>query len=114
MNEQVEALLRTLPRKIKVGAYDWRIVLNDGDNENHGQADFEFHRINLWPETIIDPVHCVGIVFHELLHTIFGDRGLDTPEADFEEQIVIGFETGIVSLYRDNPKLLTWIKRGLK
>jgi hypothetical protein len=114
MNEHVEALLRTLPRKIKVGAYDWRIVLQEGDNTDHGQADFEFKRINLWPDTLIDTVHTVGIVLHEFLHAIYEDRGLDESEEDREEQIVIAYETGLVALLRDNPKLLTWIRKGLK
>ena len=114
MNEQVEALLRTLPRKVKVGAYDWRIVLHDGDNENCGFAEFEFHRISLWPDTFIDPIHGTGVVLHEVLHAIYANQGLEDPEDDVEEQVINGFEQGLIALFRDNPKLLTWIKRGLK
>ena len=120
MTPEVEAVLRTLPRKIKVGAYDWRITFQDGANEKCGEADFEFHRVTLWPDNLIDPQHAVGIVIHEILHIIFDDRSLvdalssGDDQDDQEESIVVGFETGLVSLYRDNPKLLTWIKRGLK
>lgn len=121
MNEQVEALLRTLPRRIKVGAYDWRVVLNteDAEIEKCGEADFEHHIVNLWPEHLNSPDHAVGIVIHELLHVIFDNEDLEhktvhsDPE-DLEESIVIGFEQGLVALYRDNPRLLTWIKKGLR
>jgi hypothetical protein len=120
MNDQVTAILRTLPRRIKVGAYDWRVVIHDGPDDKYGEADFATHHINLWPENLIDGPHAVGVVIHELLHVIYGDRnvievlsnGDDTEE--HEEGIVLAFENGIVSLYRDNPKLLTWIKRGFK
>jgi hypothetical protein len=120
MNDQVTAILRTLPRKIKVGAYDWRVVIKDGPSDCHGEADFTTHFISLWPETLADGPHAVGVVIHELLHVIYDDRnvvevisnGDDTD--DQEESIVLAFESGLVSLYRDNPKLLTWIKRGFK
>lgn len=119
MNPNVEALLRRLPKKIKIGAYDWHVKLRAGD-EKHGEADFEFHHINLWPGTLVDPHHAVGIVMHEILHVIFDNEdlsdaivGINTQDED-EETIVLGYENGLVALYRDNPKLLTWIKKGLK
>lgn len=120
MNEQVEALLRTLPRRIKVGAYDWRVVLNteDAEIEKCGEADFEHHVVNLWPEHLNSPDHAVGILIHELLHVIFDNADLEdanpTYSNDPEEDIVVGFEQGLVALYRDNPRLLTWIKKGLR
>jgi hypothetical protein len=52
-------------------------------------------------------------VLHELFHAIYANEGLDV-NGDGEESIVSSFETGLVSLFRDNPKLLNWIKRGLK
>lgn len=119
MNEQVEALLRTLPRKIKVGAYDWKVSLEEGADEHCGQADFEPQIIRLWPDSLTSPAHAVGILLHECLHVIYDNEDLEDkvvhsdPE-DLEEDIVVGFEQGLVSLYRDNPRLLTWIKKGLK
>lgn len=120
MNEQVDAILKTLPRKIKVGAYDWRIIIKDGADEKAGEADFEFRHINLWRDNLIDGPHAVGIVIHELFHVIFDDRSIVEALAsgddhdDQEESIVVGFENGTVALLRDNPKLITWLKRGLK
>ena len=116
----VEALLRTLPRKIKVGAYDWRVVLNSDPRPDEvdkcGEADFEHHVVNLWPQNLISPDHTVGILIHELFHVFWDNADLhhSSRSDDQEEEIVIGFEHGFVSLFRDNPRLLTWIKKGLK
>jgi hypothetical protein len=55
----------------------------------------------------------VGTVIHELLHVIYDNEAIEDKRSS-EEAIVVSFETGLVSLFRDNPKLLNWIKRGLK
>lgn len=117
----VALCLQRLPKKLKIGAYDWRVVLEEGDDK-HGEADFEFHILKLWPTTLRSPAHVVGILLHECLHVIFDNEDLlDTIAGirvhnadDDEETIVVGFEQGLVSLFRDNPKLLTWIKKCLK
>jgi len=111
MTPDVEAVLRTLPRRIKVGAYDWRIKVDPGPSEDYGETDFDKAEINIWPANHQSPERLVGTVIHELLHVIYDAAGL---EGLAEEPVVGGFETGLVSLFRDNPKLLNWIKRGLK
>jgi len=113
MTPDVEAVLKTLPRKIKVGAYDWRIKIASGENDDAwGEAEADKHLITLWPEDMPSAQFLVGILMHELLHGIFSSDWLTM--ADQEEAVVQGFERGLVALYRDNPKLLNWIKRGLK
>jgi hypothetical protein len=121
MNTEVEAILKTLPRKIKVGAYDWRVVIEpDEHDELCGQAQFEFKKLVIWPKNLTGADHAVGIVLHELLHIVYDDRSIVEVIAsgddhdDIEENIVLRYEAGLIALYRDNPKLLTWIKRGLK
>jgi hypothetical protein len=112
MTPDVEVVLRTLPRRIKVGAYDWRIKVDPGPSEDYGETNFDKAEITIWPANHQSPERIVGTVIHELLHCIYGDAGLDVN--DEEERVVVSFETGLVSLFRDNPKLLNWIKRGLK
>lgn len=109
--------LLSVPGKIKIGAYDWRVAVEAGVDDKCGQADFETQTIRLWQDNITSDNHCVGILLHECLHVIYENAKLDKlkgKKADKEEAIVIGFENGLVSLFRDNPKLLTWIKKGLK
>src|SRR6476660_5638592 len=112
MTPDVESGLKTLPRRIKVGAYDWRIKIATGDNDAWGLTEWDSYRITIWPDDMPSAQFLVGIVLHELLHAIYAADWLTM--ADQEEAIVQGFERGLVALYRDNPKLLNWIKRGLK
>ena len=115
--EEVLACLKELPRRLKVGPYDWSVVCLDDGDDNCGQADFETHRLNLWPNNLTSPSHAVGIVVHECLHVIFDNHGLEKMKRgkdDREEAIVMGFESGLVSLFRDNPKILTWMKKWLR
>jgi hypothetical protein len=114
MTPEVEAVLKTLPRRIKVGAYDWRIKINNDPSEDYGEANFEKAIITIWPANHQSPDRVVGTVLHELLHVIYSNEELSGAVGDPEETIVLSFETGLVSLFRDNPKLLNWIKRGLK
>jgi hypothetical protein len=112
MTPDVEVVLRTLPRRIKVGAYDWRIKVDPGPSEDYGETNFDKAEITLWPANHQSPERLVGTVIHELLHVIHDDKAVQQ-DAE-EEMVVVAFEQGLVSLFRDNPKLLNWIKRGLK
>ena len=111
----VNACVRSLPTTIKIGAYDWSVMLLDGsDGDLYGQADFSVHHIRLWPDNLTSHGHAVGIVLHECLHVIFDNEGMGKKLNRKEEIIIKGFESGLVSLFRDNPKLLTWMKKWLR
>ena len=71
MSDEVNLCLRALPKKLKIGPYDWNVVLLEDVNDNCGQSEFEFHHINLWPANLTSPGHAVGVVIHECLHVIF-------------------------------------------
>ena len=115
----VEACVANLPRLIKIGVYDWKVVVEEIDNDGeelYGQAVFATETIRLWPKNLTSASHAVGIVIHECLHVIFDHAGLEKLKRGKdarEEQIVMGFQDGLVGLLRDNPKLTTWMKRWL-
>lgn len=113
----IETCLQTLPRRLKIGPYDWSVVIVDGESDLCGQASFAEDQLKLWPAMLTSPSHAVGIVLHECLHVIFENQNLGSLKGNKdkrEEAIVGGFETGLVSLFRDNPKLLTWMKKWLR
>lgn len=116
----VQACIQSLPKTVKIGPYDWRVTIEDVDNEGIdlcGQTVFESTQVILWPKNLTSPSHVVGIVFHEFLHVIFDNHGLGQLKRgreEREEQIILGFESGVVSLLRDNPKLMTWMRRWLR
>jgi len=113
----VEACIAALPRTVKVGPYDWAVMVMDGgEGELCGQADFSVHQIRLWPANLASPSHVVGVFLHECLHVIFDVQNLVKMKRDKderEEAIVLGFESGLISLFRDNQKLLTWLRKWL-
>lgn len=116
----VDLCLRAMPKKIKIGAYDWAIILKPGDGDGAeslcGQAHFDIQQIWLFPKNLTGPDHAVGITLHECLHVIFENAGLGQmkrTKSAREEQIVMGFESGLVSLLRDNPNLLRWMQKWL-
>lgn len=116
----VDACVKSLPNTVKVGAYDWAVILmaeGEGDNNVCGEADFAVNHLRLWPTRLTSPGHAVGILLHECLHVIFDNQGLEQLKRgkdEREEQIIMGFEAGLISLLRDNPKLVTWMKRWLR
>lgn len=108
--------LKTLPRKIKIGAYDWTVVQKEEDVSLCGQTHFDVLQIWLFPQYLTSPNHVAGILLHECLHVIFDNQGLGQlkrDKEDREEQIVMGFEAGLVSLFRDNPRFVNWTKKWL-
>ena len=109
--------LEAIPRTMKIGAYDWVVIFHEDAGDNCGQADFEVQHLNLWPKNLTSPSHVVGIVLHECLHVIFENQGLEKMRRgkdEREEAIVMGFEAGLISLFRDNPKMLVWMKKWLR
>lgn len=115
----VEACVRAMPRSIKIGPYDWKVVIETEDRDGeelYGQAVFDNKTVLLWPKHLLSASHIVGIVIHECLHIIFDHAGLaklKRGKEEREEQIVLGFQDGLVGVLRDNPKLMTWMKRWL-
>ena len=113
----VDACLRGLPSTLKIGAYDWTGVIEETPHETDcGRAEFEFRRLHFWPSNLTGPGHAVGIVLHECLHVVYDVQGLEhlkRGKDDREEQIILGFEVGLVSLFRDNPRLLKWMQKWL-
>lgn len=119
--DEIAICLRGLPRRLKIGAYDWKVIFEEKDDspeeELCGQAVFATDTIRLWPKNFTSASHVVGIVIHECLHVIFDHHGLEKLKRgrdEREEQIVLGFEAGLISLFRDNPRLLLWMRKWLK
>lgn len=113
----LDECLRGAPKTIKLGAYDWNLIIEDGDDGLCGQAVFQTSTIRLWPKNLTSTSHAVGVLLHEYRHVIFENAGLSQLKRgkdEREEQIIEGFEIGLVSLFRDNPKLMTWVRKWIK
>lgn len=107
----IEDRLRTLPKKLRIGAYDHTVVVSYEPSDSFGETDPNKHRITLWPADMVSERQLAGTFLHEILHAIYETEGLLGAD---EEGTICGFENGLIALFRDNPKLLTWIKKCLK
>lgn len=106
--------LATVPTPIIVGInrYAVQIVdIIDDDPQCRAIIEPDLQIIKL-ARSHVTATLVVGSLLHELLHAIWEDKNL--PNKPHEERVVIALETGMVALLADNPKLMTWIKRGLK
>ncbi len=114
---QVGECLEGLPNHLKIGPHDWAIGRIIEESDLCGQADFAVHHLKLWPLNLNSPAHAVGILLHETLHVIFEQHKRDKLPRDKEEReesIVTAYEIGLVSLFRDNPKFVNWMKKWLR
>ena len=106
--------LATIPKKIKVGphTYEVRIVKTITGDPDAMAAVFPETQVIELLDSISSASYVVDCTIHELLHAIWSDRDLGK-RAD-EEKVVLQFSSGLVQLIQDNPKLLPWIRRGLR
>lgn len=99
----------TLPSSIRIAAFDINVY-----EWNHLSAT-AMGRFGEWSsieccirvDTAVNPMKVVDTLLHEINHAIYWAYGLE--EGDKEERIVATMATAWLQIYRDNPKLLTWI-----
>lgn len=115
----VAKILNTLPRKVRVGPYMYTLDVTDKplmiDNdpvEKMGICWAQRGEIALGAKFMLTPETAVGLVIHELLHGIWSNQNLGKKAN--EEDTVLGFEIGLLSLFKDNPELIDWIRKSLK
>jgi hypothetical protein len=112
--DRARALVKSLPSSIRVGPYDFRLV-QWGSLESHadrywGQCSLEELTIRISVESP-SPVRVVDTLLHEISHAIWWVHGVE--ESDKQERVVSAFGTAWMGIYRDNPWLLSWLKRAL-
>ena len=103
--------LASMPKKIKVGPHTYIVRIVENLQGDMAEIDTDAQSIEIVSSAASAP-QVVGRLVHELLHAIWQDRDLGK-RAD-EERVVLQYESGLIQLFQDNPKLLTWIRRGLK
>lgn len=100
-----------LPEKVKVGGTEYRIELAEPrDEDNVGEARFREALILVHPDLAEDVLRTT--FWHELLHAMYYDAGLDTIDQPTEEQVVDLLAQRLVALVDDNPGLLGTFTRG--
>lgn len=110
-----QELLSALPKKVKVGTLSYTLeVVPDLKDEGHGINGMCVpDELKIMVDAASPSnAHAVDTVVHEIFHAIWDERGL--PKKPDEERAVRCLSTGVVALFQDNPKLVNWIKKGLR
>ena len=96
---------------VKVGAVDIGVFSLPFDGEAFGDFNYLLMRIRL-DENLKGPV-LVDTLIHELNHAVWAIGILKTKEEE-EERVCSVMASMWTQIYRDNPKLMAWIKKNLK
>lgn len=105
--------LNTLPKKIKVAGQTFKINLWG----HHTASSYhKFGEFNLLDKTIsidnsLDNLKFIETLIHELLHCIYYMYTIEGE--DDEERTVTSISKGLVQVYKNNPKLLTFINNNI-
>ena len=102
------------PSKLKVGYRDYTVQVVDtfGSSGQFGECNHATGVIQYKP--VSNSIENVNTILHETLHAcvyVFGmHKNLDH---DAEEYVVNTLTNALIGVFKDNPKLLTYIKDNL-
>jgi hypothetical protein len=118
MSEDIELatvadLLSALPKKLKIGTQVWQVTIIEfpPDVRKWGEIDADKQIITVHK---FMPVRerLVETVLHEIIHGIWNARNL--PEEICEEQAIEHLAPGLLGVFQDNPRFVSWLRRALK
>jgi len=104
--------IKALPDIIRIGPYDIKVEkVEKIDDRDDDYAQF----LSVEEKLIIiyefgSKFAAADTVIHELLHGIWKFQHL--PKKSEEERTVSVIATGLITIFRDNPKLLKWISQA--
>ena len=112
-------LLKLLPKKIKISFADVDIQTSDDikfAEENFGEYDSRNNRITISSNSTDRDI--ANTLLHEIVHASvwYGglkDDGAALEDDKHEEHVVNVLTNQLCQIFRDNPKILTIIKKGL-
>lgn len=103
------------PETIRIGPYPHRITVKaiapDGDSSVFGEFSSKRLEITINSGDHPSDDHVADTLLHEILHGLFAYSGL---ELKAEELICTYLGTGLMQVFRDNPKLVAWLTKALK
>jgi|TARA_R110000850_G_scaffold14139_3_gene45327 predicted nucleic acid-binding protein len=97
-------------KSVKVGPTDFSIEYVPLNDELFGDFSYINSRIRI--EENLKGSALVDTVLHEILHAIWKLGQLKDKRED-EERAVAIMATYLTQVLRDNPKMLTWLKKNL-
>jgi hypothetical protein len=111
----VSNVFASFPKSIRIGPFTIPVFIKDMPKDEEGRILFgQYTALGVIELSTIapNPVHAADTVIHEVLHGLYGNAGLG-PMCQ-EEQVVSALSTGLVQVFRDNPKLVAWLTKALR
>lgn len=102
-----------MPRSVRVGPYDLRIVRLSGRHakRDYGQFCHESQEIRL-RSRYASPTLAADTLLHEILHAVWWVGQIKAKEG--EEHIVTVTATTLTQVIRDNPALMLWLRAAVR
>jgi len=112
-------LSKSLPKKIKVSYTDLDVIVTDAPSflkESYGEFSSTGNKITIASD--VGPQELSNTLLHEIIHACvwYGglkDDGAPLEDDNQEEHVVNVITNQLCQILRDNPKVLTAIKKGL-
>lgn len=103
-----------VPSKVKLSGRTITVKERDTfDDGRHGHFDY-FNQMIEYSEDITDAL-AASTIIHELLHAMISNSHLRHKlSRDLEEEVVLAFESSLVDLINNNPKLIKYFMSTLK
>lgn len=102
-----------LPKSVKVGPYDVKIVERDEEWSDavHAVGMFFGDKLQIEINVYRDAMFVLDTLLHEIFHAIF--NVYDLADDDREEKIVTVGATAFTQVFRDNPALTRFMQQVL-
>jgi|TARA_R100001015_G_C4439647_1_gene33725 hypothetical protein len=112
-------LLKLIPKKVKISYANVKITVTDEKNFSdncYGEYQADHNHIKISKDS--SDFDLANTILHELIHCSiwYGglkDDGAALEDDDKEENVVNVVSNNLCQIFRDNPKILTVIKKGL-
>lgn len=110
------SLLDTLPKRLAIGPYTFRVVVGTAEThpeqlaDNHGLCDLMRQTIHL--KSGESEASTLDTTLHEIQHAIHWVQNL-TDESTEEDYATRG-STGLVDVLLRNPKLQRWLNKAIR
>lgn len=101
-----------LPSKIRVWSHDFSVAKKEHVLDGEAIGAINCTRQEIFLRDNLKPSQEVETLIHELMHAITYYTNL-IKDREEEEKIVDTYTAGLVSIFKDNPKLLIYIKETL-
>lgn len=100
--------------KVKIGAYDYRIVPFTGilSDAESAQGLCRPDTQTIYIDNRKPPQYQAAILIHELIHAIFASTNSDSKDLT-EEDVCMTLDNPLAAMIRDNPELLKVLTAAL-